>query len=377
MDTALNVVQLAQDMVAIESESRISNEAICDFLEKVLDQAGFDVERLVYTDAAGVSKHNLVARKGAGSGGLGFFSHTDTVPGAPGEPQAWKPFKPAVAGGRLVGRGSCDMKGPLAATLVAAARVDPAHLKRPLWLALTADEEVGYGGAYHVSTHSRLFNESWPHFGVVAEPTNLLPVYAHKGRVKFTVTAHGVSAHASTDRGVSSNFLVAPFLAEMAELHQRLRTDVHFWNREFDPPTNSLNMVLDDGGCATNVTAAKTVCTLDLRTMPNDRHGEVVAIVTEAAEKHNLELIADTFDPFYISPDSEIVQAALTATGAAKATTVPYGTEAAVYKDFFGAVILGPGDIAQAHTVGEWIEVAQLETAVDVYGRLIELLCMQ
>ena len=374
MSTELDVIQLTQELVAIPSASRISNAPVCDFLAEALTQAGFEIERLVYTDAGGLSKHNLVARKGTGTDGLGFFSHTDTVPGEAG---TWAPFKPIGEGGRLVGRGSCDMKGPLAATLVAAAKVDPARLKRPLFLVFTADEEVGYGGAFHVSRQSSLLHEGWPQFGVVAEPTNLIPVYAHKGRVKFTVTAHGVAAHASTHQGTSSNFLIAPFLAEMAALHQRLRTDDHFWNREFDPPTNSFNMVLDDGGCASNVTAARTVCTLDLRTMPNDRHHEVIALVTDAAERHNLEISHHIFDPFYTSPDSALVQAALTATGVTEPATVPYGTEAAVYKDFFEAVILGPGDIAQAHTIGEWIEVAQLEAAVDIYGRLIELLCTQ
>jgi acetylornithine deacetylase len=69
------------------------------------------------------------------------------------------------------------------------------------------------------------------------------------------------------------------------------------------------------------------------------------------------------------------VRAALAASGAARSQVVPYGTEAAVYKDHLDVVILGPGDIAQAHTNGEWIELAQLHRAVDVYTRMIERLC--
>ena len=59
------------------------------------------------------AKVSLVARKGPGQGGIGFFSHSDTVPGDVG----WAPFDPVIADGRLFGRGSCDMKGPLAATM--------------------------------------------------------------------------------------------------------------------------------------------------------------------------------------------------------------------------------------------------------------------
>lgn len=369
-----DLLQFTQDLIAIPSPSNLSNAPISDYLSDHLHQLGFEVERLAYTEPTGEEKVSLVARLGTGSGGLGLFSHSDTVPGDAG---AWEPFNPVVQNGRLVGRGSCDMKGPLAATIVAAAQIDATKLRKPLYILVTADEEVGYGGAYQVAKESQMFKANWPQYVVIAEPTRLIPVYAHKGGLHVHVTAYGQAAHTSTDRGVSANFLIAPFLAEMAELLTLFRCDKRFQNDEFDPPTNGFNLVINDGNCKSNVTAAKTVATLSIRTMPNDGRDEAVQLITERAHKYGLEVKSRGRGPFYVSPEAEIVQAALQATGHARAETVPFGTEALVYQEYVQQqVILGPGDIAQAHTVGEWIDLAQLQQAVGVYRRLIEMFCM-
>ncbi|MCZ6679415.1 MAG: M20/M25/M40 family metallo-hydrolase [Candidatus Poribacteria bacterium] len=369
----LDTIQLTKDIVAINSVSQRSNAAVSDLLEDTLKQCAFEVERLEFVDDNGERKVSLVGKKGEGADGFGLFSHSDTVPGMEGD---WNPFDPVVEDGRLIGRGSCDMKGPIAATIAAGAEIDAAKLQKPLFIVITSDEEISGLGARQVAEESTLFNAERPKHGVIAEPTRLSPVYAHKGGGRVIVTAHGRAAHTSTDKGISANFLIAPFLAEMAELATLFKTDESFMNREFNPPTNGFNMILDDGGCKPNISAAKTVCTLSFRPMPNDRSDDVIAMVTERAEKYGLEISSRKGTPFYISPDAEIVQAGLKATGAAKAGTVPFGTDAATFKDYLQLVILGPGNIAQAHTVGEWIEVAQLVESVDVYKRMIEMLCM-
>jgi acetylornithine deacetylase len=371
--SGLDVVELTKELVAIDSVSRGSNAAIADALEPLLRRCGFDVERLEHRDANGEAKHSLVGVKGAGTGGLGFFSHVDTVPGVGWDRDPWAP---AIEGDHLIGLGSCDMKGPLAATIAAATGVDAGRLKRPILVAATADEEISLQGAAEVVSRSELLHMARPRHGVVAEPTNLTPVYAHKGGVMILVTAHGVAAHTSTDRGISANFLIAPFLAEMATLAQTLKTDPSYQRPEFSPPTLGFNMTIDDGRCMQNVTAPKTVCTLSFRPMPKDRSDDVLKHISERAEHYGFEIWSEIFPPFSVDPDAEIVRTALAATGAARAETVPFGTEATYYQQSLEVVILGPGNIAQAHTNGEWISVAQLRDAVDVYSRMIETLCM-
>ena len=370
----LDVVELTKDLIAIPSVSQDTNLEISDYLDRLLSQAGFEVERLEYLDDHGIRKISLVAKIGRGKGGLGLFSHSDTVPG--GDGGDWDPFTPSVADGRLIGRGSCDMKGPLAATIVAAMSLNAAELQRPLFVVITADEEAGYGGANQVAAASALLKPGWPDVGVVAEPTCLRPVYAHKGGIRVAVTAHGRAAHTSTGQGISANFLIAPFMAEMAALDRLFKKDTRFMNRVFDPPSNGFNMVIDDGNCRSNVTAAKTTCTLSLRTMPNDHRDEALAMIMASAGKYNLDVSWHSVEPHFVSPDAPIVQAALRASGAAEPETVPFGTEAAVYTDYLPVVILGPGDIAQAHTTGEWIDTAELQRSVPVYRQMIETFCI-
>lgn len=369
---APDVVELTQALIAIPSPSQQSNQAAAAYLAPLLQQYGFDVEELSFMDE-GQRKVSLVARKGAGKGGLGIFSHSDTVPG---DADGWQPFSPLIEEGRLIGRGAADMKGAVAASIVAAASYTSEQLHKPLTVVVTADEEIGYGGAKQVVAESKSLADNWPTYGIIGEPTRMIPVYAHKGGMRMRVTAYGRAAHTSTDKGISANFLIAPFLAEMAELDKLVKSESRFQNREFDPPTNGFNMIISDGNTAANVTAAKTVCTVGFRPMPNDSREEVMERMFSAAKKYNLEVDWYLHEPFYVDRNSTLIHAALQATGLPAAETVPFGTEAAVFKDLMQLVILGPGDIAQAHTKGEWIDIAQLHRAVEVYRRLIDHFCV-
>ncbi len=374
-----DVVELTKELVAIESETQQSNSVVSDRIEAVMRQIGFDVERIAYVDfkdnECGVEKVCLVGKLGPdddGAGkGLGFFGHSDTVPGGPG----WAPYAPDEKDGRLIGRGTCDMKGALAAMLVAASRVEVTELSHPIYIGVTSDEEDGYHGAHALLNDSTLLGKGWPAFAVVGEPTEMIPVYAHKGGRRITATANGVAAHTSTDEGTSATLLMAPFMAEIAELAEFFRSDSRFMDDEFDPPTNGLNMIINDGDCKLNVTAAKTTCSVGLRTMPNADSDEAAQMIIDRAVAHNLSVETSGFPPFYVAPDAPVVQAACRASGHDKPMTVSYGTEAVLYQERTQTVVLGPGNIAQAHTQGEWVEIEQLHRAVKVYGSMIRELC--
>ena len=226
-----DVLQLTQEMVAIRSVSQWSNAEVSDYIEAYLKATGFDeIERLEYTYQNDERKVNIVAKKGEGTGGLAFLSHSDTVAGME---DAWNAFDPVVKEGRLYGRGSCDMKGPLAATMIAAASVDADQLNKPIYIVVTSDEEIGLYGAKHVVRNSQLLQDAKPDYGVVAEPTRLIPVYGHKGYGFVGVTAHGKAAHTSTGEGTSASFMLAPFLAEMATLNEQMQNDPSYMNDEF------------------------------------------------------------------------------------------------------------------------------------------------
>lgn len=371
----LDPVEMTQEFVDVKSVSRGSNVEISDLVELRMKECGLEVERLTYLDENDELKVSLVGVKGESKGedGIAFLSHTDTVPG---QEQDWDAFHGVVEGERLFGRGSCDMKGPLACTMIAAAHVDASILKKPLVIVATADEEVGGGGAHQVAEESRIINKVCPKYGVIAEPTSLTPVYAHKGAAHVVVTANGRAAHTSTGLGESANFKIAPFLAEMAVLAEAIRNDERYMNHEFDPPSNGFNMVITDYETKQNVSAARSTCHVCFRTMPEDRSDELVDILVSKAKNYGFDVTSSISRPFYSDPSSPIVQLASEATGGKTPQTVPYGTDAPHFREKLEMVVLGPGSIEQAHTVGEYVEISQLYEAVDIYSRMIHKICL-
>ena len=375
MEAEINVVSLTKRLVEMPSVSQQNNTAISDYLQTLLQSAGFVVERLSYTDKNQVEKVNLVAKLGDGHGGLAFCSHSDVVPG---QEQDWQPWQPEVRDGLLYGRGSCDMKGALAATLVAVFEADNSRLSQPIYIVVTADEEIGLLGAKYVAEHSQILGASSPSYGIIAEPTEMIPVYAHKGMCEVRVTARGVAAHTSTGLGKSANFVIAPFLAEMAELADKCRHDPAFQNDEFNPPTNGFNMTITDFNCASNVTAPKAVSRISFRIMPNTPtdKDELVEMIVNKAQRAGLETVVRSQPPLLISPSAKVVHTACIATQINKPGTVSYGTDGIYLQEVIEElVVLGPGDIGVAHTVGEYVPVAELHKAVGVYKEMIERLC--
>jgi acetylornithine deacetylase len=162
----------------------------------------------------------------------------------------------------------------------------------------------------------------------------------------------------------------------MAELALHFKSEERFRNYEFQPPTPGFNMTLDDDGCKRNVTAAKSICRLGFRLMPNDGREEIKALILNRAKAYGFETLVRYVEPFYTPPQAEIVQAACQATGKDRPETVPFGTDAFYLQHLLNLVVLGPGNIAQAHTVGEWIDLAQLAEAVGVYRQMIKRFCL-
>jgi acetylornithine deacetylase/succinyl-diaminopimelate desuccinylase-like protein len=350
--------QLAADLVRLDSRSSLSNIPVAERIEAEL--AGFDVERLDYVDAAGVPKRALVARKG-GAGGIGLSGHMDTVPAT-----GWTddPWSGRIADGVLHGLGSVDMKGAVAACIVAARQAKRATLL------ITTDEETTKLGARIIAEKSILAR------GldgiVVAEPTGLRPVCGHRSSVNFVATARGEQAHSSTGKGVNANWALIPFLAEMRAIHERLRSDPALQNPAYDPPFSDFNLVVDNHGTAVNVTVAEATCRIKFRRTAGVDSASIVQAVRDAARRAGIEL-AETAegDPPELPADHPLIRAAAAATGLA-AEVVPYGTDASELQDLAPCVVLGPGGIETAHTPYECVRLADLEAAVPLFAKMLD-----
>ncbi len=356
------VTRLAADLVAIDSRSSVSNLPLADRIEAEL--AGFEIERLDYTDAQGVAKRALVAHRGP-RGGYALSGHMDTVPET-----GWAnpPWTPRILDGVLHGLGSVDMKGPVAACIIAA-RGLPAHV--PATLLLTADEETSKQGARIIAAQSKLAASLGLQGIVVAEPTGLAPVRGHRSHIEYTAIARGVQAHSSTGKGLNANWVLIPFLAEMKAIYEKLRFDPAFHDAAYDPPFSDFNLVIDNHGTAVNVTVAQASARIKFRRSRRIDVSGIEAAVRAAAERTGVELTERREGtPPELPVDHPLIQLAVGITGHA-ATTAPYGTDASELQEIAPCVILGPGSIATAHTPQECVALADLAAAVPVFRQLL------
>ncbi|MBM3280532.1 MAG: M20 family metallopeptidase [Candidatus Handelsmanbacteria bacterium] len=370
------VLQVARRLIEFPSVSATSNVSISEYIASLLERGGFAIERIKYRDAAGVEKLCIAAKLGKGRGGLSLTGHSDVVP-APPEGWTASPFKARVQGGKLYGRGACDMKGPVAAALCAALRFRPGQLRAPLYFICTADEEVRARGAREVVRNSRLFREAAGGYGLICEPTRLRVIHAHKGSLHLEIRSRGRAAHTSTLKGVNANIAMIPFLAEMKKIYELVLRSPRYRNEEFQPPQSEWSIGINDHNIATNVTPVQSVCTIRYRPMPGVDTEGLIRRTRELAQRHGLAFKVHWVGAhLYTPPDSPLVRLALELTGTRSSRSVPYGTDGAAYaKRMKHLVVLGPGDIAQAHTVDEWVEIDQLHWAEELYARFIERVC--
>lgn len=374
----MDAIAYAKELIRFESVSRLTNVPITDYVESVLRRQNFTTERIQYVDANGVAKANVVGRKGKGTGGVAYFGHTDVVPADDWHSDENGPFEPTVRAGRLYGRGSCDMKGSIACMLAASENFSSDDLKAPVYVTCTADEEIGYGGASAVVANSELYQEmlQGDNHGIVGEPTLLQVVYAHKGTVGLRAVSHGRAAHSSTREGVNANLAMIPFLLEMKEIHDLCERDTEWQNDQFNPPTISWNIGINDHTRAINITPPQSICTVYFRPMPEQNPEMLIQRAGRAADKYGIDFeVVCQNAPMYVDPKSAYIRTLLQITDNETPLTVSYGTDGCVLQGWKQIAVLGPGNIDQAHTADEWIDLEQFDKGTNLYSQLIRRWC--
>jgi acetylornithine deacetylase len=375
----MNLKQTLSDLIAINSVSAITNAPIIVHLEGICGALGFNTRRFSYLDDNGVDKINLVAIIGTEWSEvteveLALVGHTDTVPFDPHWDEA---LALTERDDRLYARGSCDTKGFIAAALSAVERVNLRKLKRPLAMVFTCDEEIGLRGAKFLAD----LNALRPRYSIVGEPTSLQPIRAGKGYSLAEVVVRGREAHSAYPAlGVSAVFRAARLLVRLEHIAIQLQQDQH---DEFDPPFTTINVGLLRGGTAKNVIPGECRFTVEWRPIPSQPSDYVFNLIKAAiAEEQesdgdlDAEVKLERLDSgFQTAADSRIVSL-LEQLTEKRAGTVAFGTEAAQMTVLGSqAVVLGPGDIREAHRTGEFVPINELEKCSDVLTRAILELC--
>lgn len=376
----MTVNETLSELVAIDSVSARSNAEIVNYLSQRCEALGLRVRNFPYTDASGVEKINLIALAGDEFSDnapveLSLVGHTDTVPY---DPQWTTALKLTERDGKLYGRGACDTKAFIAATLAAVKSVELKNLRRGLALVFTADEEIGLIGAKRLA-ESRAIH---PRYAIVGEPTSLRPMRAGKGYCVAEITIGGREAHSAYPAlGTSAVFGAARLIAAIEGIAVKLESEQH---AAFDPPFTTLNVGLVHGGTAKNVIAGECRFTLEWRPIPGQDPKRLLDLLFDAIEaekKRDPNFVCDVNaaradEGFETSEDSTLVTI-LEELTANESGTVAFGTEAAQMTELGAeAVVLGPGDIRVAHRTGEFVPIAELEACVKILGQAIERLCL-
>lgn len=383
----MDCLELARKLVAIKSVTSLPNTDVANCMEEVLRAMDFEVEKLVYSDNAGLQKIALVGRRGPApsnsqsirQGGIVYCCHNDVV-----SVEGWNaphggPFDPVVAEGKLWGRGSCDMKGPTAAALAAIDRIPVSLQKYPIYFLVTGDEESGMQGASAVVSRSKFFAEmkAAGTVGIIGEPTELRVVNSHKGGCHFKVTSHGVAAHSSTADGRNANWALIPFLGYLREQFERCERDPSLLNERFSPSHLSMNVVLKNEPAASNITVGRATCQIFLRPMPNvDWRGFVNAMIATANNMGLQTSPVAALEPLHTPDSNPFVREVLKAVGQKEPEAVCYATDGCCLRALENLIVLGPGSIEQAHRSDEWISLDQLHRGVEVYEQLFRLYCL-
>ncbi|WP_339842459.1 acetylornithine deacetylase [uncultured Halopseudomonas sp.] len=365
-----------QSISCSQPELDQSNLDVVHLLAAWLEDLGFNCRIQPVPDEPG--KANLIATLGSGPGGLVLAGHTDTVPC---DPELWQhdPFKLTEANGRWYGLGSCDMKSFFALVIEALKEYTDRQFKHPLIILATADEESSMSGAQALAA-SDLSNAR---HAVIGEPTGLKPVRVHKGIMMERIDIMGQSGH-SSDPSLGNNAMevMHRVIGDLLTMRQQWQKR---WNDPlFGVPVPTMNLGCIHGGDNPNRICGKCALEFDIRPLPGMDPDGLRAEIREQLKIIAAEQQVDiTYNPlfpgvppFETAADAEIVKACEQLTGYT-AESVAFATEGP-YLNRLGmqTLILGPGDIDQAHQPDEYLEMDRIDPTVKVLRGLIERFCL-
>ena len=369
-------LEILDRLIAFPTVSADSNLALIDYVQDLLEKAGFAVTRLPSPCGR---KAGLFARIGATEGGVCLSAHTDVVPVAG---QDWRrdAFRLSQDGGRLYGRGTTDMKGFLASALALAERAGAATVAPALSLVISYDEEVGCVGIRQMMPALEpLFGR--PRAVIVGEPTSMLVAVGHKGKAVLEVTCHGQSGHSAlAPQFTNALHLASGFVSEVIALQDALAEEAR--DPAYAVPFSTVHVGRMEGGRALNIVPDQARILMEYRHLVDTPGPALRARIDAAAAR-----VATRFDvPGAIQvaevnaypglatgADAPVVTWAQNMAGTSDVTKVAFGTEAG----FFAAlglptVVVGPGDMARdGHKPDEGLDLSELAACDAMMDRIL------
>ena len=344
----MNEIDILEKLVSFNTINDKENTKIMDFIEEFTQNYGFKTlyknKILVLTNS---NKKNLE------DVGIGFVGHTDTV-GA----NDWKfdPFKLTRKGDKLIGLGTCDMKGGISSILQAISQIDFKKLKKKLLLVFTYDEEIGFNG---IKDFLKL-NLKLPKRLIIGEPTYNEVYQGSKGLLEYKVTFKGKSSHSSTPfKGKNAILDAVRFINEISDFYEsEIKNEL---DKDYDIPYTTFNVGTINGGQAINIVADKCEIKFDFRTIPLNED-KIAKFVKEITGKYEVDFeIINQIKAFKNIGDF-----------GDGCKIAPFITEASFLKG--ERLIIGPGPM-NPHEKNEYVEIESLEKCTNDYISIIKESC--
>ena len=382
MTTLDKTISVLSDLIGYPSISSESNLDIINYLSDKIKSLGGKIDIIKTSDN---KQANIFATIGPEiDGGIVLSGHTDVVPA---KELNWNsdPFKLTRKDDLLYGRGSCDMKGFIASTIVAAEILKNKNLNYPVHFSYTYDEEIGCFGARHLIKELKKYKYK-PSIVIIGEPTNMEIIEAHKGDCEYTTCFHGIEGHASNpEKGLSAIQYGSLFTNKLFEIGNELKRRAPS-DSPFNPPWTTVQVGKIEGGVAHNVIAGQ--CSIDWEMRPiNEEDKNFVKnnllkycqnkLLPEmqskfAEAKIETEIIGEIpgLIPQKDNQARVIMQDLLQSNSTG---VISFGTEAGIFQEMnMDVVVCGPGSIDQAHKANEFVSISELDKCLQNLLKLLD-----
>ena len=376
---------IIETLVGFETTPDRSNRPLIDWIADRLESICKDVDVLPSEDG---TKANLLTRIGPPvSGGIVLSGHSDVVT-TEGQEWRFEPFKVTEEDEYLYGRGTVDMKGFISLLVSLAPFFADLPLKKPIYFALSHDEENGCQGIPALVDHLMSEYET-PELAIIGEPTKLEMVTSHKSMHLFRSVISGKEAHSSTPHlGANANIAAGKLLAFLDKYFENLR-EKYPHDHRFDVPYCTYNIGRLNGGIATSLIANLCHVDWEFRALPSIPPDAILRdietyiadeLLPELQQNHiNSEIDLNCWAQVpalqHLQSDALVCFAnCMKMEGGQKA--VSYGTEAGFFQQAgMSAIVCGPGSIAQAHQADEFISIEQLVAGKELLKNISSWLC--
>jgi len=370
----MNTRQWLEKLVSFDTTSRNSNLALIECVRDALATQGIQAELMRSPDGGKANLFaTLPAQDGSTEGGIVLSGHTDVVP-VDGQQWDTDPFTLVEREARLYGRGSCDMKGFIAASLALVPEFLAMPRAKPIHLAFSYDEEVGCAGAPVMINALKLRGAKFDGC-VVGEPTSMQVVVAHKGINLYRCRVHGKAAHSSlTPRGSNAIEYAARLICRIRDIADHFKAHGPY-DEFYDVPFTTMTTNQIQGGIAVNTIPEFCEFAYEFRNLPgmpvDGIQSQVEAYVREELlprmrseyAEARIDIEAGASAPaLEASEEAAITQLVRALTADQDKRKVAYGTEAGLFHNAgIPTVVCGPGSIEQAHKPNEFVELSQLD----------------